>query len=109
MRSSSTEQIQRALIVLVSFHIVIIGASNYLVQIPFQFFGVYTNWGTFSFPLVYLATDLTVRVFGSARARKIISDGNVAPCNLGRKMQATRGRCQFGFERTARPVIFEST
>ena len=72
MRSSSTEQIQRALIVLVSFHIVIIGASNYLVQIPFQFFGVYTNWGTFSFPLVYLATDLTVRVFGSARARKII-------------------------------------
>ncbi len=72
MRSSSTEQSQQALLVLVSLHIIIIGASNYLVQIPFQLFGVYTTWGTFSFPLVYLATDLTVRVFGSTRARKII-------------------------------------
>jgi len=65
-------QSRRALIILISFHILIIGASNYLVQIPFQLFGVYTTWGTFSFPLVYLATDLTVRVFGSVRARKII-------------------------------------
>ena len=72
MRSLTTEQSQQALLVLVSFHIIIIGASNYLVQIPFQLFGVYTTWGTFSFPLVYLATDLTVRVFGSNRARAII-------------------------------------
>jgi uncharacterized integral membrane protein (TIGR00697 family) len=72
MRSFTKEQSQRALLMLVSFHIIIIGASNYLVQIPFQLFGVYTTWGTFSFPLVYLATDLTVRVFGSTRASKII-------------------------------------
>ncbi len=68
----TTAQSKRALIVLVSFHIVIIAASNYLVQIPFQVFGVITTWGTFSFPLVYLATDLTVRIFGSSKARKII-------------------------------------
>ena len=72
MLSLTTAQARRALIILISFHIVIIGASNYLVQIPFQLFGIYTTWGTFSFPLVYLATDLTVRVFGSARARIII-------------------------------------
>jgi uncharacterized integral membrane protein (TIGR00697 family) len=65
-------QKSRALIALVSFHVLVIAASNYLVQIPFQIFGLHTTWGTFSFPLVYLATDLTVRIFGSAEARKII-------------------------------------
>ena len=72
MQTLSQSDINRALIVLVSFHIIIIGASNYLVQIPFQLYGVYTTWGTFTFPLVYLATDLTVRIFGATRARKII-------------------------------------
>ncbi len=65
-------QIIRSLFFLVSFHILIIAASNYLVQIPFQIFGLHTTWGTFSFPLVYLATDLTVRIFGATEARKII-------------------------------------
>lgn len=65
-------QTNRALIALISFHILVIAASNYLVQLPFQIFGLHTTWGTFSFPLVYLATDLTVRIFGSAEARKII-------------------------------------
>ena len=72
MRLLTTAQSKRALIVLVCFHIIIIAASNYLVQIPFQVFGVITTWGTFSFPLVYLATDLTVRIFGSTKARKIV-------------------------------------
>ena len=72
MPSPTSAQTKRALIVLVSFHIVIIAASNYLVQIPFELFGVMTTWGTFSFPLVYLATDLTVRIFGSTKARRII-------------------------------------
>lgn len=72
MRSLTAAGSKRALIVLVSFHILVIAASNYLVQLPFQLFGVYTTWGTFSFPLVYLATDLTVRIFGSAKARLII-------------------------------------
>ncbi|WP_299802912.1 7-cyano-7-deazaguanine/7-aminomethyl-7-deazaguanine transporter [uncultured Shewanella sp.] len=65
-------QLRRALLLLASFHIVIICASNYLVQLPFQIFGFHTTWGAFSFPFVYLATDLTVRIFGQQAARKII-------------------------------------
>ncbi|ABZ74729.1 conserved hypothetical integral membrane protein [Shewanella halifaxensis HAW-EB4] len=65
-------QIRRALLLLAGFHIVIICASNYLVQLPFQIFGFHTTWGAFSFPFVYLATDLTVRIFGQQAARKII-------------------------------------
>ncbi|MCJ8301475.1 7-cyano-7-deazaguanine/7-aminomethyl-7-deazaguanine transporter [Shewanella sp.] len=72
MLSLSTTQIRRALLLLVGFHILIICASNYLVQMPFQVFGLHTTWGAFSFPFVYLATDLTVRIFGQNNARKII-------------------------------------
>ena len=68
----SAAQIKRALVLLISFHILIISASNYLVQLPFQLFGFHTTWGAFSFPFVYLATDLTVRIFGQAPARRII-------------------------------------
>lgn len=68
----SRAQLQRALLLLVSFHILIIAASNYLVQLPFQLFGFHTTWGAFSFPFVYLATDLTVRIFGQQHARQII-------------------------------------
>lgn len=68
----SDAQIRRAFVVLVTFHIVIITASNYLVQIPVQVFGLQTTWGAFSFPFVYLATDLTVRIFGAVEARRII-------------------------------------
>ncbi|AQS35394.1 conserved hypothetical integral membrane protein [Shewanella psychrophila] len=72
MLSISATQIRRALLLLVGFHILIISASNYLVQMPFQIFGLHTTWGAFSFPFVYLATDLTVRIFGQSNARKII-------------------------------------
>ncbi|MFT7054010.1 MAG: putative integral membrane protein (TIGR00697 family) [Psychromonas sp.] len=72
MLSLTAVQIRRALVVLVSFHILIISASNYLVQLPFTLFGLHTTWGAFSFPFVYLATDLTVRIFGQQSARKII-------------------------------------
>ncbi|WP_028766755.1 7-cyano-7-deazaguanine/7-aminomethyl-7-deazaguanine transporter [Shewanella fidelis] len=68
----SPAQLRRALLLLASFHIAIICASNYLVQLPFQIFGFHTTWGAFSFPFVYLATDLTVRIFGQQAARKII-------------------------------------
>lgn len=72
MLQLSAAQQRRALLILVSFHIVIIAASNYLVQLPFQLFGLHTTWGAFSFPFVYLATDLTVRIFGAGNARRII-------------------------------------
>ena len=72
MTSFTDVHLSRALAVLVSFHVVVIAASNYLVQIPFQVFGIHTTWGTFSFPFVYLVTDLTVRIYGKGQARKII-------------------------------------
>ncbi|WP_067583815.1 7-cyano-7-deazaguanine/7-aminomethyl-7-deazaguanine transporter [Endozoicomonas ascidiicola] len=54
------------------FHVITITASNYLVQIPFQFLGMHTTWGAFTFPFIFLATDLTVRIYGSEQARRII-------------------------------------
>lgn len=72
MLALTQAQTQRALLILVTFHISIIAASNYLVQIPFEIFGMHTTWGTFSFPFIFLATDLTVRIFGSSEARRII-------------------------------------
>ena len=60
------------LAVLVAFHIFIIIASNYLVQIPIDLFGFHSTWGAFSFPFIFLATDLTVRLIGKSEARKVI-------------------------------------
>ncbi|MDX5376262.1 MAG: 7-cyano-7-deazaguanine/7-aminomethyl-7-deazaguanine transporter [Halomonas sp.] len=68
----SQAQQRRCLLLLVSFHILVIAASNYLVQLPFTLFGFHTTWGAFSFPFIFLATDLTVRLFGKEPARAII-------------------------------------
>src|SRR5690606_15014624 len=58
---------------LVAFHILIIIASNYLVQLPIELFGFHSTWGAFSFPFVFLATDLTVRMIGKSHARSVIA------------------------------------
>lgn len=65
-------QYRRCLALLVAFHILVIAASNYLVQLPFTLFGFHTTWGAFSFPFIFLATDLTVRLFGKEPARAIV-------------------------------------
>lgn len=62
-----------ALAVLIAFHILIIIASNYLVQLPITLFGWHTTWGAFSFPFIFLATDLTVRLLGKRPARLVIA------------------------------------
>ncbi|BBI62103.1 hypothetical protein HSBAA_34090 [Vreelandella sulfidaeris] len=72
MFALSETQHRRCLMVMVAFHIGIIAASNYLVQLPFTLFGFHTTWGAFSFPFIFLATDLTVRLFGKGPARSII-------------------------------------
>ncbi|MDF7668023.1 7-cyano-7-deazaguanine/7-aminomethyl-7-deazaguanine transporter [Orbaceae bacterium ESL0727] len=54
------------------FHILVISSSNYLVQIPFEIFGFHTTWGAFTFPFIFLTTDLTIRIFGASLARRII-------------------------------------
>lgn len=73
MLALTDTQYRRCLVALVAFHIAIIAASNYLVQLPFSLFGLHTTWGAFSFPFIFLATDLTVRLFGKGAARRIIA------------------------------------
>lgn len=68
----SPQQRFHALVWLSLFHIIIIAASNYLVQMPVVIFGFHSTWGAFTFPFVFLTTDLTVRIFGASLARRII-------------------------------------
>ncbi|MBQ4246037.1 MAG: 7-cyano-7-deazaguanine/7-aminomethyl-7-deazaguanine transporter [Succinivibrio sp.] len=53
-------------------HILILVLSNYAVQIPLTIFGINTTVGTFTYPFVFLSTDLTVRIFGQEKARIIV-------------------------------------
>lgn len=63
----------KALIWLSFFHILIITSSNYLVKLPITIFGFHTTWGAFTFPFIFLTTDLTVRIYGASLARRIIA------------------------------------
>ena len=55
------------------FHVFIIGLSNYLVQFPAEFAGIPFTWAMFTFPLVLVATDLTVRLTNKSNARAVIA------------------------------------
>lgn len=66
-------QRHRALFVLIAFHVLVICASNYLVQLPITLFGFNTTWGAFSFPFIFVTTDLTVRMLGKRSARVLIA------------------------------------
>ncbi|MEM0673285.1 MULTISPECIES: 7-cyano-7-deazaguanine/7-aminomethyl-7-deazaguanine transporter [Dickeya] len=68
----SAQQRLTALCWLSLFHILVIISSNYLVQLPITIFGFHTTWGAFTFPFIFLASDLTVRIFGAPLARRII-------------------------------------
>lgn len=57
---------------LILLHIFIIGLSNYLVQFPISFYGIIFTIGMFTYPLVCLATDLTVRLSSNYNARVIV-------------------------------------
>ena len=72
MNVFSQTQRYKALFWLSLFHLLVITSSNYLVQLPVSIFVFHTTWGAFSFPFIFLATDLTVRIFGAPLARRII-------------------------------------
>lgn len=55
------------------FHVFIIATSNYLVQFPVTAFGLTFTWAMFTFPLVVVATDLTVRLSDKYHARIIVA------------------------------------
>ena len=54
-------------------HIVIIAISNYIVQFKFEVFGHPLAWAAFTFPLVVVLTDLTVRLLGKETGRAVIA------------------------------------
>ena len=57
----------------------VIIASNYLVQFPINSFNLQDvlTYGAFSYPIVFLITDLANRAFGKKKARKLVYIGFV--------------------------------
>ena len=64
---------KQTLIYLVLFQIIVITISNFLVSIPIEFLNLKLTWSAFSFPLVVLAIDLTIRILGKSTARATIA------------------------------------
>ena len=64
---------KRTLMYLVLFQIIVITISNFLVSIPIEFLNFKLTWSAFSFPLVVLAIDLTIRILGKSIARATIA------------------------------------
>ena len=69
---SSMDFSRKLITYLVLGHCFIIAVSNYLVQFPVSIFGLDYTIGTFTFPIIVLATDLTVRLSNASNARKVI-------------------------------------
>ena len=61
--------------------VVVVAASNFLVQYPVAVqlgpvnLGDILTWGAFTYPVAFLVTDLTNRAFGPARARLVVVAG----------------------------------
>ena len=64
---------KQTIIYLVLFQIIVITVSNFLVSIPIEFLNLKLTWSAFSFPLVVLAIDLTIRILGKSIARATIA------------------------------------
>ncbi len=58
---------------LMLLHIIIIAISNYIVQFKFTVFGEPLAAAAFTFPLVVVLTDLTVRLLGKETGRAVIA------------------------------------
>ena len=58
---------------LVAFHTLVIAISNWLVQYKFGFFGHPIAVSAFTFPLVVVATDLTVRMVDKELGRTVVA------------------------------------
>jgi uncharacterized integral membrane protein (TIGR00697 family) len=53
-------------------HICVLTLSNVLVQYPFTVAGFHTTWGAFTYPFIFIITDLTTRMLGARQARRVI-------------------------------------
>ncbi|MGP1939472.1 MAG: 7-cyano-7-deazaguanine/7-aminomethyl-7-deazaguanine transporter [Arsenophonus sp. ET-DL9-MAG3] len=68
----TSQQKNKSIICLSFLHIFFIIISNYLIQFPIIIFYFHATWGVFTFPFIFLITDLTVRIYGPSLAKKII-------------------------------------
>jgi queuosine precursor transporter len=64
---------KKLLLKLMLLHAFVIALSNYLVNFKFFVLGSPVAWSTVTYPLVFLATDLTVRLIGKDTARATIA------------------------------------
>ena len=69
-----TALLDRNLLLPVIVMMVLVAASNYLVQFPVN---DWMTWGALTYPITFLVTDLTNRRFGPARARRVVYMGFV--------------------------------
>jgi uncharacterized PurR-regulated membrane protein YhhQ (DUF165 family) len=69
--------VRHSLAPFVAAMVVIVAASNFLVQFPFQHFGLgdTLTWGAFTYPVAFLVNDLTNRRYGKPAARKVVLAG----------------------------------
>ena len=76
------------LLAAVAAMVVVVTASNILVQYPVQanlgpvHLGDFLTWGAFTYPFAFLVTDLTNRYDGAARARLVVVVGFVVALGL---------------------------
>lgn len=76
------------LLLAVAAMVVVVTASNILVQFPVQFdlgplhLGDLLTWGAFTYPFAFLVTDLTNRYEGANRARMVVVVGFVVALGL---------------------------
>jgi uncharacterized PurR-regulated membrane protein YhhQ (DUF165 family) len=71
---------------------VVVTASNFLVQFPFQPFGLgeILTWGAFTYPIAFLITDLTNRTFGVRAARQLVLVGFVIALAISSQLATPR-------------------
>jgi uncharacterized PurR-regulated membrane protein YhhQ (DUF165 family) len=68
---------RRDFLIALAAMVVVVLASNILVQYPFDHagLGAYLTWGAFSYPIAFLVTDLSNRRFGARVARRVVYAG----------------------------------
>ena len=64
----------RLLFILAFSMALVVILSNYLVQFPFNYFGLENllTYGAFSYPIAFFITDLSNRRYGKNTAKKIV-------------------------------------
>lgn len=74
MLNKLLEGVDRAVVAkLVLFHTIVIAVSNFLVTYKFDLMGHPLTYAAFTFPLVVVATDLTVRLLGKEAGRAVVA------------------------------------